>query len=323
MDLFIKLEQFYQLAVFGAIIQPPPVMSAKISNFVAGSLARSYLRVLNRRTFSEEQQVELDKIKTLFQIHADRMGGSDAIDIGSSFHQQFPFDFAGWRSPFGHNEVVRQTLMAEGINGIGVEIYFFEERQDTLAHWYEEIWTMKLYLRFPGNKALTADLNFFKNAALNFHREIIDVKDTVDHELIHMVQQIGNLVKNLGRPGFGLPPRNIRNPDFDPYGFEKGKPQEGIPSREHTLHEVEFYTNLHDAISEFKQIAAQLPEGLEKDFFRIFIGDQTPSNNQLRAYPVEIRYKIRTNYFFGELKKLDQKRWQVAVKRMTQYLGMA
>lgn len=320
MDLFKKLDNFYHLAVFGKLLLPPPVMTEKIKNFVVGALATYSLRILDGKNFQFEGEVaqkmqrELDNIKTIFHIYADRMGGVNPIDIGTSFHDLVPFDFTGWHNPFGDPYAVKQIMDSEGIPGVTVEVYFVKELGNAKAHWYGESWTIKIYIALPPLE----DILDFKMAAMKFDQAATNVKTTVEHELIHMVQQIGNYVKNLRGNQTGLPPANVRHRDYDPYGFQREDTERGGTKREHSLHDIEFYTNLHDAINEYKSLTAHLPANSHDEFFRIFTGSERVGD--VKKYPLKLRDKLNPNAFFATLQSYDPKRWQLAVKRMVSYL---
>ena len=100
---------------------------------------------------------------------------------------------------------------------------------------------------------------------------IEDIKDTVRHELIHMIQTAIARIKNLKEEG-GLPSKRIREEGVDYYGT----PTSNNPSKErieHGLRDIEFYTRLSDSVKMFINIARELPMPLRTLAAKVWVGE--------------------------------------------------
>ena len=93
----------------------------------------------------------------------------------------------------------------------------------------------------------------------SFEEWMKDIKDTLRHELQHAVQVYLQKSKNLNEVG-GLPSKKIRSPEYDYYGIPIAKKNTSVPRAEHAERDIEFYTNLSDAIEEWNRILSQIPK---------------------------------------------------------------
>lgn len=312
------------LKSFAQIILPPPRMVSRIADFALGTIAEQMLQKINERFYfqlpsqpslqlEDFEKRELDKIRGVLRGFAEKRG------LGNRNGQEgtvtfIPFDFSGWQTPFGDPWLLQNLLSSRRIFGIKLEI-LPRHLEGIKAHWIGGQWTIRIYEGLPA----LDDLADFRFAALSLPELLQDLTDTAGHELIHMTQQIGALSRGGGLAG--LPPRAVRNKDFDPLGYQWKDPEKG--QQEHTLHDIEFYTNLHDILSEYLRISALMPDGLRDHFLKLFLGAWDPPRNDDRwrkKFPLETRRHLTINPIMAFLRDHDPKRWQLAIKRIVSYL---
>ncbi|MFA5048750.1 MAG: hypothetical protein WC516_07025 [Patescibacteria group bacterium] len=135
------------------------------------------------------------------------------------------------------------------------------------------------------------------------------LKQTVNHEVRHMIQTLINKSKNIETGG--LP--KYKTPGYDPYGYkEEFKYLEKKPSQNytgldklnltereltrqpHALRAIEYHTRLADSVEEFNQLKTKFPKSELANLTRTFIGE----------YPM-FKYNgqiIITDEFFQTLK---------------------
>ena len=144
------------------------------------------------------------------------------------------------------------------------------------------------------------------------------------------------LTKRKDRKAYlaGLPGRSLREQRHDPYGQTFNNPRIGprAPRQEHSLRDIEFFTDLGDKIAEFKETVSQVPRKLHRAFFHTFTGQSTPSEFNRHSHDVlhqemGMRYGIdmealqpwtmRTlregHYFFDLLKRTNEPKYRKAV----------
>jgi hypothetical protein len=318
MNIISDVSNFYQLAVFGGLLEPPPQMAAAGVSFVLGAAAKS---ILNRWEGLEKSLGEMtpflkSQIEAKKNILKGLIGkGMPFVWLVDSAETTIPFDFRGWKTPFGDPATVLQIMKSTGEEGINIKVEFFG-REDVKAYWLTDQWGMQIYLGIPAMK----DGSDFVLTVDWLLREEGDIRLTIEHELIHMVQNIGMIIKNIGGSNWsGLPPRKVRHPDYDPLGYQREDPGHGGTNRIHDLHDIEFYTNLHNAATEFQRLSSRLPGELRDQFLRVFLGVSERVADP-KDFSINLRDKLRINPFLEALKKYDPRRWQLAIKRMIAYL---
>ena len=128
------------------------------------------------------------------------------------------------------------------------------------------------------------------------------MRSTIKHELIHWVMDYLNVALNT--EDFGLPSKRVRDPLITQWtdgNDARLLNNRGISTDDfHSLHDIEFYTKLADAI---RLAEAEMPEG-RKDrdrYFREFIG-------------LDDDVFLRSHDFFRTLKKHSLGKWKKAVK---------
>jgi hypothetical protein len=115
------------------------------------------------------------------------------------------------------------------------------------------------------------ELSYYDQNTLT--KDLDSIKQIVRHELQHFMQTYIFKIKNLKENG-GLPSKKIRNKDYDPSGYtpkEEGRLQ-------HSLRDIEFYTDLTDAVDEFKYIVNKFPIRLKKKLFQFVVGNYSYDN---------------------------------------------
>jgi len=138
-----------------------------------------------------------------------------------------------------------------------------------------------------------------------------DLKSVIKHELMHWAQAYMRLA--LKQESFGKPSRKIRTPEIKQGPTKELKRElkrRGIePDEIHDLDDVEFYTELVDAVDEFKRklSVTKVLEffGSKRGFFDVFVGIQDPGK-RTRA----------VSKFFQTLKKHAKGKWKKAVKEL-------
>jgi hypothetical protein len=308
----------YPLAAYGGVLEPPPGMISAGVNFVVGAAAQHLLDRWKAwsRGLPEPDPYLKGQIENKKQILMGSIARARPFaNLTDGAEKMIPFDFAGWKSPYGDPMIVQRIMEASAEDGVSIKVEFVG-REDVKAHWLSDQWKMQVYLGLPK----IGDGGDFVLAADWLLREEGDIRLTIEHELIHMVQNIGMIIKNIkGVNWSGLPPQKVRHPDYDPLGYQREDPGHRGTSRSHELRDVEFYTNLHNAIKEFQRLSSKLPEELRDQFLRVFMGDAERVDNP-KDFSINLRDKLTIHPFFAALKRYDLRRWKLAVKRMIAYL---
>lgn len=144
------------------------------------------------------------------------------------------------------------------------------------------------------------------------------------------------LTKRKDREAYlaGLPGRSLREQRHDPYGHTFNNPRIGprAPRQEHSLRDIEFFTDLGDKIAEFKETVSQVPRKLHRAFFHTFTGQSTPSEFNRHSHdvlhqemgmrwgidmealqPWTMRTLREGHYFFDLLKRTNEPKYRKAV----------
>jgi len=142
--------------------------------------------------------------------------------------------------------------------------------------------------------------------------DILDIKNTVRHELQHAFQTFVERGKDLPESA-GLPSKTMRDVKYDPWGRPISKKEDDNvdvksseknnkekDNLEHHKMDIEFYTDLTDSINRYKQFIRNIPKPLWKTVFLYWI-DQIEDR--------DIYLNIKT-YF----NKLENKQFQADLK---------
>ena len=293
-------------------------MLADISNFCIGALAKKILRTLEQRkkdyldnrsiwTSSKKLEQYLEKVKQYFEKYAAKSHSKAVNRINGQMVYKAPLNLQGWSSPISSAQELEKLFKQKGLHTINCMMHF-EDGKDT-GLWESATWTLHVYAREPQMDTIE-DLG----AAVTYFDNIKErIFDSVEHELMHMVQFMGFLMTRS--PDFGMPPRSVRDePSTAPWD-----PAAQSARPEHSFHDNEFYTNLADAINEFAFVVSYIPKELRTEFMKYFIG--TGGSFDVTQVEDDYRYLIKNNPFFQNLKNGNPAKWQMAVKRFYQYLS--
>lgn len=139
------------------------------------------------------------------------------------------------------------------------------------------------------------------NGVLKFRRSIENLQSIILHEVRHMTQDLMDAVLGL-KAKAGMPPPVMKTKDFDRGGFPLKKPYRGPKDRlDHDLHDVEFQTELGDAITRFLQLSRSIQPKDRHRFVREFVG---------------VGILRPANDFFRILKAKAPDKWRKAVSEL-------
>lgn len=170
-----------------------------------------------------------------------------------------------------------------GISNVPQEIELkIQQTVDTSAYgeWFEEDLAIIVYL-FPD------DVN--PNSLYEYSIIQLRLKQTINHEVRHMIQTLINKSKNIEIGG--LP--KYKTPGYDPYGYKEEykylerKPKSEYTSvdklnleerestrQEHPMRQIEFHTRLADEIEYFNSIKTNFPKSKWQELAMAVIGIQ-------------------------------------------------
>ena len=175
--------------------------------------------------------------------------------------QYFPLDL------YNHPYFTKSELEQEHQhydNVITATFYFDKTEADKLSTNWRGLFSpdgkLSLYYPIISTQIITAEI-------MDKVMEILS--NAVHHELQHLVQFYMKHIKGLPEIG-GLPSKNIRDTDFDPYGRSKQ-----YQDQMHGLHDVEFYTVLSNSVSWFRAAMPKFPVSLHRLLFKTWIGEGT------------------------------------------------
>lgn len=141
-------------------------------------------------------------------------------------------------------------------------------------------------------------LQGWNNPSIRLNPGLPDIETTVKHELRHFAQWLLGGGRLSG--GEGKPSRRIQTPEFSQHGlnvpeeeasavrrrlYQLGVPPKGVHI--HALDDIEFYTDLADAIETFKHLARGLPPAAMVEALHFFTGSRRPP----RKHDLETRFR--------------------------------
>lgn len=300
-----------------AIIEPPPRMVVDITNFCMSALVQVVLtRLESYAAISGEEKFPRHKVEFLKQhlLFHRRQNVPSLLPLKVKLSKKVLIDLSGWRSPFLTTPQLEALLDYFNVQHINCEVRINSGGSDA-GQWIYASRTVVINIDFSAPETL-ADFQNFVNSLPSKENFI---QTTAAHELIHFVQVLGGLVKVYkGSSGFGgLPPKSVRS-KYGPYKSpEEKKLKDLSPETAHSLKDIEFYTNLSDAIDILSKILYILPEHLRWQALYMFVGAQNPDPN---LYPPEVRKFIYTYPIFEDFKQYQPNKWKLAVKRLTNYM---
>lgn len=155
-------------------------------------------------------------------------------------------------------------------------------------------------------------------------------KITLRHELQHAMQTYIKRKKQLPEEG-GLPSAKIRSKDFDTRGFKPGVNEKDQP---HILRDVEFYTDLSDAVASARVLLKKYPKIIHKKIIDAVINSDLTVLNTLEYDDSELSQKLKVVsdityavercyafYFFKNLYAGAPLKYQKAVKEFLKVLA--
>lgn len=92
-----------------------------------------------------------------------------------------------------------------------------------------------------------------------------DIHTTVRHEVEHAVQSFGIATGKAT----GLPAERLREKGYTPSGVSRMNANE--PRLEHSLRDLEFYTNLADSVSVYRRVISKVPLYMRPQFLRSWV----------------------------------------------------
>lgn len=325
--LIINAINYYYLLSQAIGISVPPNMVEKILDFAMGSYASRALTNLEAAEFDNKIEIgpETHQAKQLLLHQQNRMLGLKVSHSITNIRTFIHFDFEGWETPIGDIDAIYKELKVMGLTGIYVEVDF-SGREDALAEWNPGTFTLTLFTKEPRG----SNIQYYEELVSKMHNFEAFAKTSIIHELQHLVQNIGQFIKKTKIP-FGLPPRKLRNKDVDPIGMLKSRETgEELGWAPHAFRDIEFYTNLGDAVNYFKHLVKEYGyEEHKRLFAKIFIGvatDKEVENFEKDLGPLHelIIHKDPDSlltwtgyYWFAHLRK-DPKRWKLAVSKFMQ-----
>lgn len=154
----------------------------------------------------------------------------------------------------------------------------------------------------PYDKELQADVrNQDPRTVKEFRHGVSEIRRVVRHEVQHLGQNLLAEIKALPEEVAGLPSDELRNLKYKP----------SSRAVKHELRDIEFYTDLEDAIGEFRENLRNVSKKEWKDFFRYYTGQM----DTLETIDFTNKFRIRVwrNKYFLTWKKEAPQKWKKAV----------
>lgn len=227
--------------------------------------------------------------------------------------------------------------LPKSIKSLSFNVHFVPSKEGAKviheSEGWEGLWVKTDINRFPGyigdlyiHKDIENELEIIKKYRSNNISELnnifINIKDTVRHELQHMIQSFIQQLSSA-KPVSHLK-KELRDPRYDQHGdlvLTKSPNTRQI----HSLREIEFHTDLTDSIEDFLKYKTNLPKELHPFYAKAWVLDITPSRFETIAHDYQLAIEkskniyntpeqisnIRTavnalnsaNFFFRDLKK--------------------
>lgn len=308
--IFEQIDYFYKMA---AILQAPQYMNKQITQWAYSIYCGAMLPIINKelKTASEEKAQELLTIQNICFKY---------FNPKDSNPQYFPIKLND--IPYFSDleqldlEVSFKKALIEPV--IKTEFIFNTEKARSIHHEsWSGLWNGNLLIhhRLLPTKLLTIN---------NLEKMLESIERTVYHELQHLVQEYLQRIKGLKEWG-GLPPNKTRDTkQFDHLGNILNQPQKTV---EHTLRDVEFYTNLTETIKDFYVVLFKYPTNLRKLLFNVWVGKNSLSELEKADKDIFLETKTYIDnavHFFDSLKNNQFEKYKKAVaelyKAVDQYL---
>jgi len=136
----------------------------------------------------------------------------------------------------------------------------------------------------PGRRLLEVDVSAQGiTTVANFKRTLAEMHDVLWHELQHVGQDLLRALHLMDEDA-GLPSKSIRDPDVDPSGYPTGPLSRG--RIQHELRDVEFQTDLGEAIRDFIRSLNRVPKLRWREHLEQTVGIKgySPHNRYFRTW---------------------------------------
>lgn len=161
-----------------------------------------------------------------------------------------------------------------------------------------------------------------------------EIKTTVRHETEHLFQTFTGFMTGTRA---GLPSKKLREYGYQEYGVATNNLE--APQLQHSLRDIEFYTDLGDSVSSYKRMIASIPLYLQSNFLRSWIAldpmitpktvsdiiefrENRPINDQQRSLINEAFRTLHSHRgFFDKLQGYNKPKYQKAVKEFLKAIG--
>jgi 2'-5' RNA ligase len=248
------------------LLQPPPQMTEEITNWVLSCWAKTVLAIYKAKGkghFNERYMERLVK------------GDSKAAVIrrGSPEKRRFPMDLTGWRYGDRSERIFQKEIasiaermdMFRSAPGAAMMKEYLDSMEQTQREYLDSGMPLLVEIEHKPKQSgnFTAAMN---RIYISFHSETTEewLRKAVAHEMRHYAQTLltQSIEHSTGEFEAGLPSRSIRTPQ---YSQNPSSPHAETESRLHALDDVEFYTNLADAVDRMRMLLQAIPEEYDEN----------------------------------------------------------
>jgi hypothetical protein len=283
------------------IITAPPAMVRDISDFVVGSYATRILENFEEKRFPRNK--ESMAIRTVLEALAERSGKKMIIHQIDFAYYFAKLNFDDWDGPVGPGEKIKEVLGEHGVVGVKCYEVFYPTMDKHPRPGANAQWSYNFQITTYAELPMAQNLQDFRQLTLDLQGKQNELKVTVAHELIHMVQYIIQIMRGLKEIG-GLPAEKVRH----------SAPPLVDPSIPYHLRDEEFYTSLADTIETFMEHVRNVPVEYREIALRSFL-------NLPFAAGRDARKNLVVSTFFEKMHKDDPKRWAEYAKKFVKHLS--
>lgn len=220
--------------------------------------------------------------------------------VKSSKKTTVPIDaaaLAGWRYADRIPADADARLSAAGMGSITVELNF-KSRQTIGGQWDRTTATLEVDTPTYSGLPYPTDVAAFRDG-------IDRMRKTIRHECQHVGQDVLRILVGLPEVA-GVPPRDIRDPAYNPSGTSTRTPN--APRQRHELRDIEFFTRIQDEVDEFVRVSRRIPPVARRRAMEVWTGvDRGVVRRSEFGIPVVVRD------FFRELRLEQSGKWRRAV----------
>lgn len=267
------------------LIEPPQKMFDEIFEWAAGVYSRKAVEFYEKNPDYASWAEEAKKYAT-----------------NEPDKKYFDIDLSDWKyadMPVNESQTIWDRIKSSNILSKLLVRIIPAKDMVTRASWNRITKTMNIYIflpKFPIEHILKGDLSF--------RMVLSNLRDTIGHELVHVVQYLVEKIKGLA---FGRPPKKHK---LEPSPLAQN--YQAVP---HPLREIEFYPRLLSDARKIKKVLKNLPEPQRLKVFKTLIaaGPDFMADYKGRKYPVVPLWT------FIELKP-KTKKYRIAVKAVYDYV---